>query len=140
MRWFWAVYAALAMVTIFFGDRVLHGWFHSQTPLLSKPLLLALFFVVALEGHHGIFREIAVTAHRNPFARPVIISGILIVILSCLLVPRLGFWGLILVPGFVQIGFNNWWTVRVGLQSMGSSVGEYFRVLFGRNVAGTIVT
>ena len=137
MRWFWAVYVGLAMVTIFLGDRVIHGWFHSQTPLLSKPLLTALFIVAALEGHHGVFRELAVTAHRNPFAGPVIISGILIVIFSIVVVRQIGLWGLILVPGIVQISFNNWWTVRVGLKTMGSSAGEYLRGLFTRNVSLT---
>ncbi len=131
MRWFWAIYAALALATIFLGDFILHQWLHSRTPLLDKPLLATLFLVVALEGHHGIFRELAVTAHRNPFATPVVISGAIIVALSCLLVPRVGLWALILVPGLVQISFNNWWTVLVGLRSMGASVGDYFRGLFG---------
>jgi O-antigen/teichoic acid export membrane protein len=137
MRWFWIVYAGLALATVTLGDRVLQGWFHSQTPLLSKPLLTVLFIVGALEGHHGIFREIAVTAHRNPFAMPVIVSGLLIAILSCLLVPRIGLWGLILVPGVVQICFNNWWTVLVGLQSMGSSSSGYLRGLLRRDVTAT---
>lgn len=132
MRWFWVIYIGLAIVTVVFGERVLHGWFHSQTPLLSKPLLIALFLVGALEGHHGIFRELAVTAHRNPFAIPVLVSGILIVILSLLLVPRIGLWALVLVPGVVQISFNNWWTVLVGLRSMGSSTSDYLKGLFMR--------
>lgn len=132
MRWFWCVYIALAAITIVAGDRVIHGWFHSRTPLLATPLLIALFAVTGLEGHHGVFRELAVTAHRNPFAAPVVISGLLIVLLSVLLVPRIGLWGLVLVPGIVQLSFNNWWTVRVGLQSMGSSVSDYLKGLFGR--------
>ena len=135
MRWYWIVYAGLATMAILFGDRVIQGWFHSQTPLLPRPLLIALFIVGALEGHHGIFRELAVTAHRNPFAIPVVVSGLLIVILSILLVPRIGFWGLILIPGIVQICFNNWWIVLVGLRSMRSSVSEYISGLLGRKTA-----
>ena len=133
MRWYWIVYSGLAAMAILFGDRVIHGWFHSQTPLLSKTLLTALFVVGALEGHHGIFRELAVTAHRNPFAIPVLASGLLILLLSVLLVPRIGLWGLILVPGIVQVSFNNWWIVLVGLRSMGSTVGEYINGLLGRS-------
>ena len=107
MRWFWAVYIILAVTTVVFGERAIHGLFHSQTPLLPRPLLFALFLVGALEGHHGIFRELAVTAHRNPFATPVIISGALIVILSICLVPRIGLWALILFPCLIQICYNN---------------------------------
>jgi O-antigen/teichoic acid export membrane protein len=132
MRWFWSVYIGLALFTILFGERVIHGWFHSQTPLLSSPLLIALFVVTGLEGHHGIFRELALTAHRNPFAKPVVYSGILIVLMSLLVVPRIGLWGLILVPGIVQLCFNNWWIVLVGLRSFGSSFGEYLRNLLRR--------
>ncbi|MEO8044791.1 MAG: O-unit flippase-like protein [Spartobacteria bacterium] len=132
MRWFWAVYIGLAVFTIVFGERVIHGWFHSKTPLLSTPLLIGLFIVTGLEGHHGLFRELAVTAHRNPFAAPVVVSGILIVLFSLLLVPRIGLWGLIVVPGIIQLSFNNWWTVLVGLRSMGSSTSDYLRGLFGR--------
>jgi O-antigen/teichoic acid export membrane protein len=135
MRWYWSIYVGLALITIVFGDRVIHGWFHSKTPLLSTPLLIGLFVVTGLEGHHGIFRELALTAHRNPFAVPVVVSGILIVLLSSLLVPRIGLWALILVPGIIQLSFNNWWTVLVGLRSMGSSVGDYLRGLLGRTTA-----
>ena len=125
MRWFWVVYIGLALFTIIFGDRVIHGWFHSKTPLLSTPLLIGLFIVTGLEGHHGLFRELAVTAHRNPFSVPVVVSGILIVLLSLFVSRRIGLWGLILVPGIIQLSFNNWWTVLIGLRSMGSSIGDY---------------
>ena len=106
MRWFWVVYIGLALFTIVFGERVINGWFHSKTPLLSTPLLIGLFIVTGLEGHHGVFRELAVTAHRNPFAVPVVVSGILIVRSSLLLVPRIGLWGLILVSGMIQLLFQ----------------------------------
>ena len=138
LRWFWAIYIGLALLTITCGDRVIHGWFHSRTPLLSTPLLIGLFVVTGLEGHHGVFRELAITAHRNPFAGPVVVSGILIVLLSSFLVPKIGIWHSDPGPGVVQLSFNNWWTVLVGLRSMGRSVGDYLRGLAGRNVAATI--
>ena len=131
LRWFWTVYLALALVTILFGNRVIHEWFRSQTSLLPTPLLIALFVVTGLEGHHGVFRELAITAHRNPFAIPVVISGAVIAVFSVILVPQMGLWGLILVPGIVQLCFNNWWTVLVGLRSMRSSAGAYLRGVFG---------
>jgi len=87
--------------------------------------------VTGLEGHHGVFRELAITAHRNPFAIPVVISGAVIAVFSVILVPQMGLWGLILVPGIVQLCFNNWWTVLVGLRSMRSSAGAYLRGVFG---------
>ncbi len=112
MRWFWGVYVFLAAMTVLFGNYLLQNWLHARTLLLPTPLLIAVFVIGALEAHHGVFRELAVTAHRNPFATPVVVSGLLIVLLSVLLVPRFGIWALVLVPGIVQISFNNWWIVQ----------------------------
>lgn len=131
LRWYCLVYAALSLAGIFLGNRVLLGTLHSKTPLLSTGLLAALFIVIGLEGHHGIFRELALTANQNPFARPVVISGIIVVILSLILVRWIGLWGLILAPGLVQICFNNWWTVLVGLRSIESSPVGYLSSLVG---------
>jgi hypothetical protein len=125
MRWFWAVYIGLGLATVLYGQPVLQNVLHSKTPLLSAPVLTALFVVIGLEGHHAIFREITLTSHHNPFAAPVVISGILIVLLSLISVQWIGLWGLIIAPGVVQICFNNWWTVAVGLRSMGNSVEDY---------------
>ena len=133
MRWFWAVYIALAAAVIFFGEALLRDFFHSKTPLLPTSLLIGLFAVIGLEGHHAIFREITLTSHRNPFAAPVVISGALIVLLSLILVQWIGLWGLILAPGVIQICFNNWWTVVVGLRSMENSGEDYVFGLLGLN-------
>lgn len=133
LRWFWLVYLGLSLVTIFFANAVLVNFLHSKTPLLSTSFLVVLFFIVGLEGHHAIFREITLTSHRNPFALPVVLSGIFIVFLSILLVPWIGVWGLLLAPGVVQLSFNNWWTVLVGLRSMGATAIDYPTGLFGWN-------
>jgi O-antigen/teichoic acid export membrane protein len=125
LRWFWMVYISLSLAAILFGEPVLRDVLHSKTPLLSAAPLIGLFVVVGLDGHHAIFREITLTSHRNPFALPVAISGTIIIILSVMLVRWIGLWGLILAPGIIQISFNNWWTVLVGLRSMGVSARDY---------------
>jgi len=130
LRYFWLTYFALAALTLTLGDRVIHGWFHSHTPLLAFPKLAALFLIVGLEGHHALFREIALASHRNPFALPVIVSGAIIVLLSLTLVPYFGLWAVIVVPGIVQLCFNNWWTILIGLKSIDSSIRDYATTLF----------
>ena len=59
MRWFWVVYIGLAMATIVLGDRLLQNWFHSQTPLLSKPLLIGLFLLLP-------WKDITASSARSP--------------------------------------------------------------------------
>ena len=131
MRWFWAVYVGLSAAAIIFGQPILRDILHSKTPLLSTSLLIGLFTVVGLEAHHAVFREITLTSNRNPFAKPVIMAAILIVLLSLVLVQWIGLWGLILAPGVVQLCFNNWWTLLVGLRSMETSVRDYIYGLMG---------
>jgi O-antigen/teichoic acid export membrane protein len=131
MRWFWLSYLALALAAVLFGEPVLRDLLHSKTSLLPTPLLIGLFIVIGLEGHHAVFREITVASNQNPFAKPVVISGILIVLLSVILIRWIGLWALILAPGLIQLCFNNWWTVLIGLRSMGASVGDYVFGLSG---------
>jgi len=131
MRWFWAVYIGLTLCAAALGPKVLHDFLHSNTPLLPLPLLVSLFFIIGLEGHHAVFREITLTSHRNPFVAPVLISGVLIVVLTLILAHWMGLWGLILAPGLVQLCFNNWWTVVVGLNSFGATSYDYARGLIG---------
>jgi len=131
LRWFWAVYIGLSAAAIIFGEPILRDILHSKTPLLSTSLLVGLFTVIGLEAHHAVFREITLTSHWNPFAKPVMIAAILILLLSLFLVQWIGLWGLILAPGIVQLCFNNWWTVLVGLRSMESSITDYGSGLLG---------
>jgi hypothetical protein len=133
LRWFWLVYFGLGISAVVLGNRILTDFLHSKTPLLATPFLIALFLIIGLEGHHAVFRELTLTSHRNPFPLPVVLSGISIVLLGILFVPRIGLWALILVPGVVQLCFNNWWTVVVGLRSIGASVADYPTALFGWN-------
>lgn len=135
MRMFYAALLLLALAAIFFGEPVLRDWLHSRTPLLPTPILAALLIVVGLEGHHAVFREITLTTHHNPFAKPVVIAGIAVVLLTLVLVRLIGVWGLVVAPGIVQLCFNNWWTVLVGLRTLDLSAGEYMARLFGINLA-----
>lgn len=131
IRWFWVSYIVLALAAVFFGEPVLRDLFHSKTSLLPIPVLIGLLVVIGLEGHHAIFREVTVASNQNPFAMPVVVSGVLIVLLGMVLVRWIGLWGLVVAPGIVQICFNNWWTVWVGLRAMGLSGTDYFTGILG---------
>lgn len=131
IRWFWLSYAALTAAAVLFGEPVLRDLFHSKTSLLATPLFIALFVVMGLEGHHAIFRETTVASNQNPFATPVVVSAAVIALLEVTLVRRFGLWALILAPGLVQLCFNNWWTVLVGLRSIDASLLDYGASLVG---------
>ncbi len=130
MRMFYAAFFTLALAAVFFGEPVLHDFLHSRTPLLPTPIFAVLIIVVGLEGHHAIFRELTLTTHYNPFTIPVVIAGACVVLLTLILVPVIGVWALVVAPGVVQLCFNNWWTVLVGLRSIDLSAGAYLTRLF----------
>jgi len=103
----------------------------SRTELLPPPLLGALLLIQFLEMHHSQYASLVLTENRNPFLRPALLSGVLIVAASVLLAPRLGVWGLLLSAGVVQLCFNNWWPVLRGIRGLKVSPGHYWRAFFG---------
>jgi hypothetical protein len=101
-------FAAGALVLLAFGGPLL-AMLNTQTQLLPASLLATLLLIQLLELHHSLYGELVYTENVNPFVKPALISGVAIIILSVLLTPRLGVWGMLLATGLVQLCFNNWW-------------------------------
>ncbi len=104
---------------------------HARTPLLATPLLAAFLIIRLLEMHHSLYGSLVLTENQNPFVKPSLISGALIVVLSLGVTPVFGMWGLLLAAGLVQAGFNNWWTVVRALRGLGAARQWYWRLFFG---------
>jgi ABC-type spermidine/putrescine transport system permease subunit II len=77
--------------------------------------------------HHSLYAELVYSENVNPFVRPALISGVAIIILSVLLTPRFGVWGMLLAGGLVQLCFNNWWPVVRAIQGLGPAGQNYWR-------------
>src|SRR5260221_3271184 len=125
-------FAAGALAIIVIAPAVLQA-IGSKTNVLPMPLLSTLLLIQFLEMHHSQYGSLVLTENRNPFLRPALISGGLIVVLSAVLTPRLGVWGLLLSSGCVQLAFNNWWPVLRGIRGLGMTTGQFGRLfLTGR--------
>jgi len=92
--------------------------------------LTALTAIQFLEMHHSLYGQLVLTENRNPFLRPALISGGAIAVLSVLLTPRLGIWGMLLSTGFVQACFNNWWPIGRAIRGLDLTVRGYARYFF----------
>ncbi|MEY2488572.1 MAG: hypothetical protein QOC70_514 [Verrucomicrobiota bacterium] len=92
---------------------------NTRTQLLPAALLATLLLIQLLEMHHSLYGELVYSENVNPFVKPALISGGAIIILSVLLTPRFGVWGMLLASGLVQLCFNNWWPVLRAMRGLG---------------------
>ncbi|MFL6519567.1 MAG: hypothetical protein ACJ8NS_05045 [Chthoniobacterales bacterium] len=122
-------FAAGAAALLLFGRSVLQV-FNAGTQLLPAALLATLLLIQLLEMHHSLYGELVYSENINPFVKPALISGAAIVILSVLMTPRFGVWGMLLATGFVQLCFNNWWPVLRAIRGLGPAGQDYWRRFF----------
>jgi len=125
----------LALVTFGVGaavllllGRPLLELLNARTQLLPTALLATLLLIQLLEMHHSLYGELVYSENVNPFVKPALISGLAIVILSVLLTPRFGVWGMLLASGLVQLCFNNWWPVQRAIRGLGPAGQNYWRL------------
>jgi O-antigen/teichoic acid export membrane protein len=121
-----AVFIFGALVLLFFGNPALQQ-IGAKTLLLPKAQLAFALLIFGLEMHHTLYAGLIISENQNPFVAPALISGAATLLLSLLLTPRLGIWGMLLAQGFSQACFNNWWVVYRGVRGLGISWTEYWR-------------
>jgi len=100
---------------------------NARTQLLPGGLLATLLLIQLLEMHHALYGELVYSENVNPFVKPALISGVAIIVLSVLLTPRFGLWGMLVASGFVQLCFNNWWPVLRAIRGLGPAGRNYWR-------------
>jgi O-antigen/teichoic acid export membrane protein len=122
-------FGAGASVLLLLGRSLLE-LLNAGTQLLPAALLATLLLVQLLEMHHSLYAELVYSENVNPFVMPALISGSAIVILSVLLTPRFGVWGMLLATGLVQLCFNNWWPVLRAIRGLGAAGQNYWRGFF----------
>lgn len=110
--------AILGIITIaLYGNQIL-DLMGSQSNLLPTSTLLLLGFVLLLEQHHVQYGMLVLTENQNPFIIPSLVSGAAIFIISWFAAEKWGVVGLIVTQGIVQLCWNNWWTVKRGMDGL----------------------
>lgn len=112
---FYLVFIILAVCVIFAGPLVLKIIKSNAT--LPCLLFMILFFMTQLlEQNHGLYAAIIALHNKVPYVRASLISGGFIVVglYITLRFTHIGIWALAVVPGIVQLAYNNWkWPVFV---------------------------
>src|SRR5205085_4991872 len=98
----------------------------SATRLLSTPQLAFALLIFGLDMQHTLYGALVISENENPFVLPALITGIANALISLLLSPWLGIWGLLLSQGLTEAAFNNWWMVNRGIRSLGIPWQKYW--------------
>jgi hypothetical protein len=118
---------------IIFLSPVILSLIDSKVQLPSNIIVIAYFLVVLLEQNHSLFATYITTKNVVPFLIPSLLSGIFI----CL---GVYFWfvfiskniiGLILVPGIIQLFYNNWKWPNVVFKEFNLTATIFYKNLFG---------
>ena len=127
---------SLSVVGIF-GNSVL-SFFEIETQLLPTWIFIILSLSMIFEIHAEIHRNIYISTNHIPFLIPIIISGILILVLGFLFLPKFGLISIVLVQLMVQLSFNYWYPLMLSFQLINWNVFTYFRDMYKHGLVGVI--
>ena len=113
---FYVFYILSSVVLINLAPLML-SWMGSSVVLPSSNILVLYAVVLFLENNHSFFSSLIVTKNEVPFVKASLYSGFATLIFSIAWLeffPDYSLLGLVLVPGLVQVSYNNWkWPVFV---------------------------
>ena len=118
-------YVGGSMVILFAAPIVLH-WLGSKTPLIPFDQMAGLLLIRFLELHQTQYSLLILTENHNPFLKPSLITGAATLIMSLVLTPFWGVWGLLISMGVVQLAFTDWWPVFRALKGLNLSPRVFF--------------
>lgn len=106
---FYIIFIILSLCVIFLGPISLKI-IKSNAVLPTKVFMILFFIIQLLEQNHGLFATIIALNNKVPYVKPSLISGAFIVfgLYISLRFTSFEMWSLILVPGVVQLLYNNW--------------------------------
>ena len=96
-------------------------------PYTMWGLMSVIFF---LERHHAVHAQIYSTTNHIPFWIPVGISGILNLTIAIFLMNFVGYWAFPIALGVSNLFINNWWNVKISLQSINQPIFKYLEKSF----------
>ncbi|MGC9151908.1 MAG: O-unit flippase-like protein [Microbacter sp.] len=100
---------------IYFGPLAM-DLIRSKTHLLPSEMMAVFLLTIYFESNQGMSRNTLLTKNEVPFAKATIISGFISVFILYLFLAyaKIGMWGMILAPAFVQASYQNWkWPYQV---------------------------
>jgi O-antigen/teichoic acid export membrane protein len=98
---------------------------------IGYPVLLLLMLTLALDTQHGLLTNVSRATDDEVYAIPAVAAGIINLVLTWILVRRIGLIGIVLGTLIAQLSTNNWYGVYRPLKRLNITFGRYSReVLF----------
>jgi O-antigen/teichoic acid export membrane protein len=115
LGWSLLTFCAGGAFLVLLGNRLLE-WKGSSALLLPWPYLVVYLLYLGQQLFYGQFGNLTFTENVVPFYRLALCTGVGMMLLSLVLTPRYGMWGLILSPVIVAQFGNSWYPVWRGFR------------------------
>jgi O-antigen/teichoic acid export membrane protein len=127
MGFFYILFLLASAVLVFFGDYLL-VFIKSNVFLPGFKMLVFFSIISLLEQNHSLFASMITTGNTVPFVIPSLVAGLFIIVGTYLVIKYtdFGLFGMILVPGVVQICYANWKWPLVVCKELNISFGKFF--------------
>lgn len=119
------IYSIGACSLILIGNWCLH-LIGSKAALVNSNVLILIALVLFLERQHAMHAQIVVTTNKVPFYKSAIVSGIVNILIVIFFLPRIGVWAFPLGQGISNLLINNWWNVKLSIESLNVKFTYYF--------------
>jgi O-antigen/teichoic acid export membrane protein len=123
-------YLVGGLTLLLLGEMFLR-WIDAKTQLLPFPQFAALMFIYLIDSNRICYELIVLSENQNPFILSVLLSSIGVLMISIILMPFLGIWGIVIAYIIAQFSFNYWWTVLRGIRGLRITSAQYFGRFFG---------
>lgn len=123
------VYIIGAIVVVTLGPWIL-DIIKSNAELPSSSILILYLLITLLENNHSNFATVITAGNKVPFVAAALISGGLICVFDFLVLQftALGMLGIVIVPGIIQLSYNNWYWPRYVLKEYSVSIFKFIRL------------
>jgi O-antigen/teichoic acid export membrane protein len=112
------------------GNAVL-GWKGTTTRLLDTPYLVVFLAYLGHQILYTNFGMLALTENVVPFFWVGLGTGIAMLLLSLVLTPLFGLWGLVLAPFLAEVAYSGWFTIRRGFRGQPLLPDAFLRAALG---------
>ena len=123
------VYIIGALVIVTLGPWILDV-IKSNAELPASYIMILFLLITLLENNHANFATVITASNKVPFVAAALISGGLICVFDFIVLQftALGMLGIVIVPGIVQLAYNNWYWPRYVLKEYNVSIFKFIRL------------
>lgn len=126
---FYFIYIVGALIIVLLGPWVLN-LIGSNVELPTNYILITYLVISLLEFNHANFAAVITAGNKVPFVTAALVSGGLICLFDFLVLQftPLRMFGIVLVPGIIQLAYNNWYWPRYIFKEYNYKLSYFFKV------------